>query len=139
MATLTGLIIPWHAAGTTSEGRITIAPGAIELPEDLSRIKLLREHDQAGDPIGYAISIVETDAGLVGVFEVPDTPAAQLALAEAADKLRDGLSAGIDFDDATKLRLVRASNASVAASGRLREVSLVVVPAFDDARIEAIA
>lgn len=125
--TRSGLIVPFGVPGTTSVGRLTIARGAVTWPEDVTWVKLLLEHDQAGPVLGHAVELWETDTGLRGTFE----------LREGVDLGgRDGLSAGIDFDDATKVRVKRASNASVAGAGHLREVSLASVPAFEPARLD---
>jgi hypothetical protein len=70
----------------------------------------------------------------VGEFDVAEGPDGDALLAEVADGRRDGLSVGVFLDGATRARLRRANGAVVAASGRLREVSAVSVPAFEDAR-----
>lgn len=125
MTTVSGCIVPFGVPGTTSAGRITITRGAVTWPDDPSWVKLLREHDQAGPVLGHAVELWEEDDGLYGTFE----------LRQVDLEGRDGLSAGIDFDDATKTRVRRASNAAVPGAGRLREVSMASVPAFEAARL----
>lgn len=133
--TLRGVVVPFGQAGNTSGGRLTFAAGSLSWT-DPRRVKLLREHDQR-DVIGYATELVETDAGLVATFHVPEGENGDRALAEAANGLRDAFSVGVQLDDATLTRLRRSQGAPVAAAGALREVSQVSVPAFDDARLSA--
>lgn len=138
MTTRSGLIVPFNAPGTTSEGRVTIVRGAVVWPDDVTLVKLLLEHDQHGPVFGYAVELREAEDGIRGTFEfpLPDEPATAAALTSIDKRLRDGLSAGIDFDDATKMRVRRAQNGAVAGAGRLREVSLASVPAFEAARMD---
>lgn len=126
MTTVTGRIVPFGVPATTSAGRIMIAAGAVTWPDDPTWVKLLREHDQSGPVLGHAVKLWETEDGLYGTFELHG---------DGDLEGRDGLSAGIDFDDATKVRIRRASGAAVAGAGRLREVSTASVPAFEAARI----
>lgn len=134
--TISGIVVPYGKAGETSGGRLKFARGSLTWA-DPKRIKLLREHDQAGAVIGHGVSFTETDEGLFGVFNVPTGDAGDVALVEAANGLRDAFSVGVQLDDATLTRLRRAGGASVDAAGALREVSTVSVPAFDDARMAA--
>lgn len=137
--TITGLVVPYGKAGHTSGGRLEFSAGSLRV-SDPKRIKLLREHDQTGDVIGHGVSFTDTDKGMVGTFSVPATEAGDRALAEAALGLRDAFSVGVQLDDATLNRLRKAQIGSVTrAAGDLREVSLVSVPAFDDARLGAAA
>jgi HK97 family phage prohead protease len=137
--TITGVIVPYGPVGQTSAGRLQFSRGSLALPADLSRVKLLREHAQADEVVGYLTAAVESDGGMVGTFYVPETPQGDKALAEAAAKLRDAFSVGAQLDDKTATDLRRANGAAVQGRGQLREVSLVSVPAFDDARVGAVA
>lgn len=131
--TITGQLVPWDTIGNTSAGPTRFARGSVELPAELSRVKLLRDHDTSA-PIGYLIDAHETGDGLFGTFKVPETPAGDLALLEAAEKLRDGLSVGVTLTDWT-----RSVDALEVASSTLSEVSQVALPAFDDARALSVA
>lgn len=126
--TISGQLVPWDTVGHTSAGPTRFAAGSVTLPTDLSRVKLLRDHD-AASPIGYLVDAHDTGTGLYGTFRVPETPAGDLALLEAAEKLRDGLSVGVSLVDYT-----RSPDALEVASSTLSEVSQVALPAFDDAR-----
>lgn len=138
--TIRGLAVPYGPAGTTSQGLLTFAAGALRWT-DPRRVKLLLEHDQH-QVAGYATELTETPAGLHATFTVPPGELGDRALHEAAHGLRDALSVGVQLDDAVMTRLRRAQasgGAAVAGAGALREVSLAAVPAFDDARVDSVA
>lgn len=131
--TITGQLVPWDTIGHTSAGPTRFARGSVTLPEDLSRVKLLRDHD-ASAPVGYLVDAHDEPGGLFGTFRVPETPAGDLALLEAAEKLRDGLSVGVQLVD-----YQHSPDALEVAASHLSEVSQVALPAFDDARAHAVA
>jgi len=133
--TITGLAVPYGPAGQTSAGRLTFARGALRWT-DPRRVKLLIEHDQHAS-IGYATALEDTDDGLRATFYVPEGEAGDQALAAAANGTRDGLSVGVQLDDAVMRNLASARGRPVAGAGALRETSLVAIPAFDDARVAA--
>lgn len=135
--TITGLAVPYGPVGVTSSGRLQFAAGALSWSE-ARRVKLLREHDQR-DVVGFAAELSESPEGLVATFHVPEGENGDRALAEAAAGLRDAFSVGVQLDDKTAERLRRANGGAVQGAGQLREVSLVSVPAFDDARVAAVA
>ncbi|GAB3251341.1 hypothetical protein GCM10027425_09220 [Alteromonas gracilis] len=136
--TISGMVVPYGPAGQTSGGLLRFARGSLTW-SDPRRVKLLREHDQR-EVVGFATELRETDAGLYGTFSIPEGPAGDLALTEAANGLRDAFSVGVQLSDATIVTLRRANaGQAVQAAGALREVSQVSVPAFDDARIGAAA
>lgn len=124
-----GTIVPWDTPGRTSRGPVRIRRGAIALPDDLARVKLTVEHDDAR-PVGILEAADDTDAGLVGVFRYGTTPAALTAAAELADRTREGLS--VDLVDVV-------IEDGVLTAGYLKAVSQVAIPAYDDARALAAA
>jgi phage head maturation protease len=141
--TITGLALPYGVPASTFLGDFTFAAGAVRYAADLRRVKLLVGHD-AGQPVGYATQLSDDagpPAGLQSVFYVPPGDAGDAALADAAAGLRDGLSVGLDLDDATVAALMEwvPGDPPVAGSGVLREVSLCPLPAFDDARVSSVA
>lgn len=129
--TIAGVIVPYGVVGQTSLGPITVDAGAVQLPEDLGRVKLFSGHDREV-PIGYLASVEDSSEQLSGSFTIGTTPAAELALQEAAEGLRDGLSVELDTltfsDDETRV-----------TDSQLRGVGLVTVPAFDDSRVATVA
>lgn len=153
--TISGLVVPFGLAGHTSSGRLTWASGADLRISSPRRVKLLREHDQT-DSLGAgvtfeALTAAEVDArmtaagldplgvpGLWATFAVAPGPNGDRALAEAESGVRDAFSVGVELDDATLTALAsRQGHEPIAAAGQLREVSLVSVPAYDDARVAA--
>jgi HK97 family phage prohead protease len=132
--TITGRVVPYGPAGQTSQGRLTFAAGSLRYG-DPKRVKLLLEHDQR-QVAGHALSFEDRPDGLYATFAVPEHPLGDTALLEATHGLRDAFSVGVQVDDTVATKLRRANGAPVAGTGQLREVSLVSVPAFDDARVE---
>lgn len=136
--TITGRVVPFGKVGETSRGRMTYAAGSLRW-SDPHRVKLLVEHNQ-GQAVGYATRIWEQADGVWATFHVPPgDPAGDAVLTQANNRVRDGLSCGVQLDDPTLVRLRRANGAAVPATGQLRETSVVSVPAFDDARVSAVA
>jgi hypothetical protein len=90
------------------------------------------DHDP-GRPVGVFASSRDTADGLTATFRVPDGPAGDAVLAEAAAGLRDGLSVAADVADAEDTDaglMVRAA--------RGRHVALLSEPAFDSARVSSV-
>ena len=95
--TITGLAVPYGPEAHIGLGSITFASGSIRWPvADLSRVKLLVQHDP-DRPVGYALDLTDRPEGLAARFTVPPGAAGDAALSEAGDRLRDGLSLGIDY------------------------------------------
>jgi HK97 family phage prohead protease len=136
MTALRILAVPFGAPGETSTGRILVSAGGISWPEDVSRVKLLVEHDRS-EPVGVCSSLEETPDGIVGTFELGrgTLAAVKRAIEGVRSGLRDAASPGVDWDDATRLRIKRAGVTAVKAEGMLREVSLVAIGGFVDARV----
>lgn len=126
---LSGVCLLFGPVGNSSAGKTRFMPGSLRLPADMSRVKLLLDHD-ATDPLGYLTGAEITDEKFVGAFTVADGPRGDLALAQATDKRRDGLSVGCQIDD---WRI--EGDVVVIKAATLTEVSLVSIPAFTDARI----
>lgn len=128
--TVTGRIVTFGEVGHTSLGPASFGPGSIDVPERVSDVKLIKEHDKTM-PVGVAASIEQDEAGLTATFRIPETPVGDSALLEAAEGLRDGLSVGVLVTAG-----VRDDHGTlVVDSSRLREVSQVALPAFPAARV----
>lgn len=132
--TITGVVAPYNTDGMTSAGKVRILPGAIRLPEPLSRVKLLAYHsNEPGTPpeaVGVAIHAEDTDTGLVMTFKIPATAAGDEALASAAAGVKDGFS----------VELIRTDiHAATVRGGDLMAVAHVPIPAFDTARVTDVA
>ena len=132
--TISGLVLPYGvAAQRTSAGPVVFAAGSIEHHPDLSRIKLLVDHD-AGRSVGYCTALDNTADGVRATFAVERSAAGDEALAKASpeSRTRDGLSVGVDV-----LMAHQAADGShlLVTRAQLNEVSLVSLPAFPDARV----
>lgn len=127
--TVTGLVLPWSKPGHTSAGPVTVAEGAVNLPADLGRVKLLRDHSTQPNfsPVGYATAAEVTPEGLRMTFKVGATPDGDAALTDVAEGIRDALS--VELID------TKVQNGTLTAA-TLTAVALVPVPAFSDARVE---
>ena len=126
---ISGVALVFGAVGTSSAGPTRFEAGAIKVPDDASRVKLLLDHD-ASDPVGYLDAWSVDGDDLVVVFKVAEGARADLALQHATDKRRDGLSVGTSIDD-----WEMDGNTLVVKAATLHEVSLVSIPAFTDARV----
>lgn len=126
-----GLVLPWGKVGRTSSGPLTVAQGTVTLPEDLSRVKLLRNHSTEPGycPVGHAVSAEQTAEGLKMSFSIGQTPDGDLALADVTEGIRDALS--VELIDT-------AVSGDQLTAGTLSAVALVAIPAFEDARVESV-
>lgn len=121
-----GLIVPYDVPGDTSAGPVSISAGALTLPDDLSRIKLLYGHDRER-PVGYLTATAETARGLEGVFAIAPGADGDAAIEACRARIRDGLSYEV-----SRVRL--SDDGSRVTAARLDAVALCSVPAYDDAR-----
>ena len=106
--------------------------GSLIPREPLSRVKMLRDHNMA-DPVGFMATL--DPATLAATFQIPEGAGGDLALEQAANGLRDGLSVGFtttEYEfDADWILHVHAAE--------LYEVSLCAVPAIADAGVTNVA
>lgn len=132
--TISGDILPFGVdAPRTSFGRpVRFSAGCLVVPQDIGRVKLLVDHDHS-QPVGFALSLDQNSNAARASFRVGNGPAGDLALSQAADRLRDGLSVGIDIiaghDD---------GDTYVVDQAAINEVSLCAIPAFSDARVTSV-
>lgn len=124
--TIDGLIVPYGVPGDTSAGPVIVDRGALQLPDDPSRIKLLLGHDRER-PVGYLVAHREDERGLWGTFAVASGPDGDAALAAVRDRTRDGLSFEVS-------RARYSPDRARLTAARLDAVALCAVPAYDDAR-----
>ena len=127
---ISGLALPYGVPGNTSGGKVSVEPGAIKIPHDLKRVKLLRDHDRSA-PVGYVESIEDTPEGLQIKFKVGTTADGTTALTEASEGIRDGLSVELSA-------VKRSPDGSKIVEAVLDAVALVSVPAFSDARVSSV-
>lgn len=127
---ISGVVVPWDRVGRTSIGEVSISPGAVRVPAELSRVKLLGGGHDWETPVGYAVSAENTDVGLVMAFKIASTPAGDMALLEASAKVRDAFSVELDNVE---------SRNGVVTGAELVAVAQLAVPAFADARVVSVA
>ena len=139
--TVTALALPWGAVvdlnvlGDTVE----FAAGSV-VTTDPARVPFLADHDN--HPFGYGVAFNDDGTGLVATMAVPRDELADPRTAAVVRQMRNGVrtavSVGVALDDITATDKGDHTHFVVQA-GRLLELSSVVVPRFDDARVTTIA
>lgn len=127
--TIGGELVQYGVVGRTSRGPLRVRPGALRFPDDLTAVKLTREHDLTAVR-GHLVQTQDADGRIRAAFRVSDGPDGDAALREAQDHTRDYLS--YDVVDATIEgdELVDALVIAVAQTG---------VPAYAGSRIDSVA
>lgn len=132
--TLVGVVVPYGVDTRVGRYVESFARGAFA-GVDVDQVPLLAAHAHAELPIGRVVELTEEDRGLVGSFLVADSPKGQEVLALARAGVPLGLSVGFvpteDRWNTDRTRVVRLR-------ARLAEVSVVGVPAYPGARVEAV-
>lgn len=131
--TITGLAMPYGVTAQSKGRTWSFGKGSLKY-DDVSRVKFLDGHDWA-KPIGRAVKLEDTDAGLLATFKVINTPAGDEALLMASESVKDGLSAGVGMGGTYDEK----DGVFHAVSAPLSEISLTPCPAFDTARVTAVA
>jgi HK97 family phage prohead protease len=135
--TIEGLVIPYGPVAFHNGERYRFHAGSPKFT-DPRRIKFQIEHDK-NRAIGYALELTERTTpvpGLYGKFQLDRSDEATRALEKAEDLVWDGLSAGLrSGGEFTQGR----DGVWDAVSAPLKETSLCTAPAFDDARVSAVA
>lgn len=133
---ITGTILEYGVIGSPSIGAAKFAPGSVKQPADISRVKLLTDHNRNAAAVGYATTIEDNGETLTATFHIPEGEAGDLALREASAGLRDGLSVGVTLTD---YRYADDGETVEIIESELHEVSLVTIPAFANARVQLVA
>jgi len=137
--TITGLVVPWGKVARSGFSKWRFAPDSLRW-SDVSRVKLNLNHDFS-QLIGRATRLQSGSKGLTGTYKVARGPDGDRALNLAEDKVLDGFSIEVDFDEEKgdswqpdpsdeSVRLVRQAS--------LRGTALTGMPAFDDARVTGV-
>jgi hypothetical protein len=124
---VSGLLLPYGEQGKTNLGRFSVAPGAVTIPADPDIVTLNVQHDRE-EPVGRAVDLSDTPAGIVGTFRVANTPEGDTVLAEIADGSRTKLSAEV------KNVVIRSGK---AVGGMLFGAAIVEEGAFPSAALLA--
>jgi hypothetical protein len=124
---VSGLLLPYGEIGKTNLGRFAVEPSSIIIPNDPSVVTLNVQHDHE-EPVGRAVALADTEAGIVGTFKVANTPEGDTVLAEITSGTRKKLSAEV------KNVVIRAGK---AVGGTLFGAAVVVEGAFPSASLLA--
>jgi len=137
--TISGMVVPWGKVAMSGGHRWRFAENSLRWA-DASRVKLNLGHDRS-QSVGYAAGIRNTSAGLDVTFKVAAVPEGDRALALAAGKAWDGLSIEIDFEDEVgdDWQFDSDESTRLVRQAKLMHVALTPSPAFDDARVAAVA
>jgi HK97 family phage prohead protease len=132
---ITGKIVPMGTGeiGHTNLGDYTFAANSIQIA-DPSKIKLLAQHDLK-KPIGRMTAAETRADGIYATFKLSRSTGGNDALIMAQEGLITGLSVGAEIIASQPSK----DGYTVVSQARLKEVSLVTVPAFASAEILEIA
>jgi HK97 family phage prohead protease len=132
---ISGKIVPMGTGeiGHTNLGDYTFAANSIEIA-DPSKIKLLSQHDLK-KPIGRMTAAEVRADGIYATFKLSRSSGGNDALIMAQEGLVTGLSVGAEIIASQPSK----DGYTVVSQARLKEVSLVTVPAFASAEILEIA
>jgi HK97 family phage prohead protease len=132
---ISGKIVPLGTGeiGHTNLGAYTFAANSIEI-SDPSKIKLLSQHDLK-KPIGRMTAADVREDGIYATFKLSRSSGGNDALIMAQEGLVTGLSIGAEIIASKPSK----DGHTVVSSARLKEVSLVTVPAFASSEILEIA
>ena len=132
---ISGKIVPLGTGeiGHTNLGAYTFAANSIEIA-DPSKIKLLSQHDLK-KPIGRMTAAETRADGIYATFKLSRSSGGNDALIMAQEGLVTGLSIGAEIIASQPSK----DGHTVVSSARLKEVSLVTVPAFASSEILEIA
>jgi hypothetical protein len=128
---LEGYAVTYHELGHTSAGPLRVRPGAIRLPADLRRVKLVDEHQNPPRSVGYMLTAESDDVGLRASFRVAGTTSGDLVLADYVEGARDALS--------VELADLEVDAQGYVTSALLTAVAAVTVPAFPSSRVDRVA
>jgi phage head maturation protease len=131
--TIRGLAVPYGKTARAQGKVFQFARGSLRFG-DPTRVKLWIGHDPTR-AVGYATALEDTEQGLVATFKVARGERGDEALIMAEDRVWDGLSAGLAYG----ARFEEREGVFHAVDAPVAEISLTPSPAFDDARVHAVA
>lgn len=117
--------------------RFRFLPGAL-IWSEMSRVKLLEDHNFAL-AFGSMVDLKDTPGGFLMSARVARGAHGDRMLALAEDKVKDGLSVGVDFDERDTMPDPLNPGVTLIRRATLYEISLTAAPTFDDARVTHIA
>ncbi|NEW58589.1 HK97 family phage prohead protease [Nocardia cyriacigeorgica] len=140
--TVHGVVVPYGQVATVRDSgnygqpykeRFEMGAFARSIEERGHKIRLMVAHNERSLPIGRAVELIETTAGLRAAFLVSDTGAGNDALRLIADGVVDSFSVGF-----SPVRHRMDGDVVVRTEVALREVSLVAEPAYSKALVAGI-
>lgn len=134
---LEGVVVPYDEVSylTPDPGGERVMRGAFtkSAAQRGDKIFLFRGHDHS-HPVGKAVKFTDSDDGLHGTFRIRESVLGDEALADLREGYLPGLSVGF-----TALQRRRAKDGvSEVVEGRLMEVSLVSIGAYEGAQVLAV-
>ena len=133
--TIEGVVVPHGEVATKFWRKYEFAPGALQTPSDLGRNKMLRDH-MYSMPLGKLIFHERRADGDFARYKIASGPEGDRALALAAEGVLDGLSVGVDWDDAADtVPHPTKKGVTLVRRADWRETSLTAMPSFDGARV----
>jgi phage head maturation protease len=137
--TISGLTVPWNTVARSNGAKWKFAPNSLRWTPDTGRIKLNKDHNRA-ESFGHAAKLTDTDTGLTASFGVGRGPLGDEMLASAIDHVYDGFSVEVDFEEGDGWTVDPTDESVRLVYGAtLRAVALTAMPAFDSARVAAVA
>jgi HK97 family phage prohead protease len=132
---ISGKIVPMGTGeiGSTNLGDYTFAANSIQIV-DPTKIKLLSQHDLK-KPIGRMTAAEVRNDGIYATFKLSRSSGGNDALIMASEGLVTGLSIGAEILASKPSK----DGYTVVTSARLKEVSVVTIPAFASSEILQIA
>jgi hypothetical protein len=124
--TISGRVLPWDEFGRTNSGPLKFPKGSLNVPKEITRVKLLAGHSPQGVAVGHATAFEAKDDGLWMTFKIGSHAAGDDALLQASEKTVDAFSVecyGIERAGTT------------VTNSYLSAVALVPNPAYANARI----
>jgi HK97 family phage major capsid protein len=148
---ITAVALPWDVTVPLNWWGDTVAfdRGSVDTSGDTSRVPFLRDHYARGEALmGSVVAWDDRRDGLHAAAQIPRAelvePDTARAVRQMASWIRNGVSVMIEWDDANATREPIAGSRfaehhQVHSGARILELSSVVLPRFDDARVTAVA
>jgi len=139
---VSGLAVPWNVVVQLNFWGDTVefSPGSVD-PPTAGYVPFLLDHSDHA--MGYGESFTQTADGLDATMVVPadelDDPDTARAMRQMANGVRTALSIGALIEQADRSDGDDGADHYTVTAARLLELSSVLVPRFDDARVSSIA
>jgi len=136
---LEGIALPYGPRAIAKKGgrRYRFAAGGGWWTE-VGRVKLLEDHNHAL-AFGRALDLTETPDGLFIRARVSGGEHGDRMLSLAADRVKDGFSVGVDWEDSDIGPDPLNAGVLLVHRYQIVEVSQTAMPSFDDARVTRVA